>query len=195
MNKVLTSERFAAMWRKSREDAGKSQAYMAKALGVSKKTIQNWEDGTSCPNQLKGFEWFHALDLQPLPYYLQLLYPEFDGISYASSDDCISQSLLVLVAALPVDQQRKLLYILYGDHGSDTRAVVELSTAYLHVPLRYRVNIAQSVLTNYELTIANGNDVCPDHIQPDKQFLADAIQQGISAILNGNDTYSMSMIL
>ena len=76
LQRIDISEKFASMWRKSREDAGKSQDFMAKAMRVSKRTIQNWEAGISCPSQSAGLEWFQILGLAPLPYYLELLYPE-----------------------------------------------------------------------------------------------------------------------
>ena len=40
---------FAKIWADSRVDAGKTQDYMAKGLGVSKKTIQNWENDVRKP--------------------------------------------------------------------------------------------------------------------------------------------------
>ena len=37
------ADRFAKIWWKSRANMGVSQEYMALGLGVSRKTIQNWE--------------------------------------------------------------------------------------------------------------------------------------------------------
>lgn len=42
-SRIERVKRFAKIWWKSRADAGKSQEFMALSLGVSKKTIQNWE--------------------------------------------------------------------------------------------------------------------------------------------------------
>ena len=46
-NKSDRVKRFAQIWSLSRADTGKTQEYMANGLGVSKKTIQNWEKGAS----------------------------------------------------------------------------------------------------------------------------------------------------
>lgn len=184
MTSVDISDRFAEMWRTSREDAGRSQEYMAKALGVSKKTIQNWEAGTSCPNQLTGFAWFNALGLQPLPYYLKLLFP----------DDCNGEScedlLIDIIHALPEGYKKKLLYILHGGHGSSPICILDMVTAHLQSPLRGRLNVAQSISMNYDLAAATDSIRCPEDIQPDTEQLHNAINAAYSAILSGNDDYN-----
>ena len=62
-------KRFAEIWWKSRADAGMTQERLAVELGVSRKTIQNWESGATSPSLYQGTEWFRALGLNPLPYY------------------------------------------------------------------------------------------------------------------------------
>lgn len=98
MERVELVERIAKIWHLSRIRAGKSQEYMAKALGVSKKTVQNWEAGTSSPSQATGFEWFKVLDIQPLPYYLCILYPDkFEDLSSHCSDKEVDEALFCLI--------------------------------------------------------------------------------------------------
>ena len=187
------AERFANMWVKSRTDAKKSQEYMAKALGVSRKTIQNWEEGFSCPSQEKGFEWFIALDLQPLPYYLEVLYPtEFHNISGTVSDEAIEDALITVIHDLPPASKRKLLYLLYGDHGSDPIALLELFNAYLQVPLKDRLNLASSTVTNYQVAQSMGNIIHTDHIQPDINVLASSFNKAKEAVMQGKTTYTFA---
>ena len=62
------AKRFALMFSKSRAKMKKSQEFMALGLGVSKKTIQNWENGTSSPTFFQSSEWFRILGLNPMPY-------------------------------------------------------------------------------------------------------------------------------
>lgn len=189
MNRIDVAEAFALMWQKSRHDAGKSQEYMAKALGVSRKTIQNWEDGTSCPNQMKGLEWFQVLGLQPLPYYLEVLYPSFDMTMTDSCKD-IEVELNTIIHDLPDRSKKELLYILSGAHGSSAISVIEMLTAHLHSPLIDRVNIAQCVLTNYEISHAHDADVCKEQVQPDTEMLRLAISRGKESVLNRQTHYS-----
>lgn len=191
INRIEITERFAAMWRSSREHAGKSQDYMAKALGVSKKTVQNWEAGTSCPSQEKGFEWFMALDLQPLPYYLQILYPaQFENINDFDDEEKEREALITLIRDLPPDAVKKLLYLLAGEHGSSGIAVLEMITAHLQAPLRDRITVAQSIETNYHIA-ENRNELRhPNHIQPDIELLSTAIKRSKESVINGDDTYT-----
>lgn len=185
------SERFAQMWRSSRAAAGKSQEYMARALGVSKKTIQNWEEGTSCPSQMKGFEWFTVLGLHPLPYYLQLLYPEeYADLSPVADDAAIEEALLETIRGLDSNAKRKLLFILYGDSGSSPRGLLELITAYLHTPLKLRINVAGLVLTNYEISKAHGEIVAPEHVLPNEETLRRCLSNSLHAVLNGSEFYN-----
>lgn len=82
MNRIELSDRIAQMWLKSRSDAGWSQDRVAKALGVSKKTVQNWESGEASPNFRIALEWFDALGVPMYPYIMELLYPdEIEGIT------------------------------------------------------------------------------------------------------------------
>lgn len=180
MNNVDISEKFGRMWKQSRIDAGKSQDYMAKALGVSKKTVQNWEAGYASPSQIMGFKWFEALDVPALPYYLHLLYDEFNGISKDSSDEDVKKALIKLIENLDAETVRKILFLLYGDHGSPVQAIVDLTVAYVHTPLPARLGVADLVLTNYE--IATAYKITQDHIRPNTEYLHKSIDDGKKAV-------------
>ena len=191
MNTLELSDRFAYMWRKSREDAGKSQDYLAKALGVSKKTIQNWENGIGSPSQMMWFQWFDALGLPPLPYYLELLYPsDFLKLSTNSSDQEIEKAICDILLSLPSKYKRELLYILSGIHGSDICAELDMVTAHLHAPLRERVNVALSIATNYKIAQVHKQDILPDHVQPNINFLEESIFNALDAVYEHKATYS-----
>ena len=188
MSLLEDADRFGQMWRTSREDAGKSQDYMAKALGVSKKTVQNWENGTSAPNQLKGFEWFHVLGLQPLPYYLRVLFPEqFKDIQ---DDKNVESALIACIKSASPEFKRKLLYMLAGKHGSSPIGIVELITAHLHTPLRNRLNIAENVKTNYEIAERKNELILPEHVPANINALSKAIVAAKESIIRAENSYS-----
>lgn len=183
------SERFAKIWRVSRYKAGVSQDAIAKKLGVSKKTVQNWESGASSPSQVMGFRWFNALGIQPMPYYLSVLYPGFGDIPAEPTDKEVDIYLQKLTGGLPARSKRELLYLLSGYHGSSVAGILELMTAHLQAPLRDRVNVAQSVATNYELAEASGRIRCPGHVQPNMELLQLMIEKGKGAVLEGKEEY------
>ena len=182
MNQIELAERFADMWRKSRVEAGKSQDYMAKALGVSKTTIQNWEAGTSCPNQMKGFEWFEALGLQALPYYLELFFPS-DNDTTSEEDEKIEKALIKYIKAMRPAERKKLLFIMYGQHGSEFEELLELLTAFFHTPDENRITVAQNICTNFEIAEATGKTVAKDSIMPDLKLVKNAIIRKRNKIL------------
>lgn len=186
----MYEDKFADIFRRSREDAGKSQDYMAKKLGVSKKTVQNWESGLSCPNQAIGFMWFKVLALQPLPYYLSIIYENFDGISPSVDDKKIEDALITYVHGMSNDERRKLLYFLYGNHGSSVDGVIEMLTAYLHTPLITRLNVAHSIITNYELARVNNIVVNPGHILPNFDLLLRSYENAKQAVLRKEKQYT-----
>lgn len=179
------------MWRRAREDAGFSQEHLAKALGVSKSTIQNWEAGITSPSHDMGFEIFHILGLQPLPYYLQVIYPDTYNIEKMSSDTGIENMLHALIRDLPPEERRKLLYVLAGNHGSSSLAIIDMVTAHLQTPLRDRLNVAQSIYINYEIAARSGNIQQPGKVQPNMDRLLAGIQLGKEAVLVGHGEYSI----
>ena len=188
MRKDNTSDRvqrFAKIWSLSRSDAGKTQEFMANGLGVSKKTIQNWEKGASAPDLFEGSEWFRVLGTNPLPYYLAFLYPWlFDGIIPEDNDEEIDQALLFLVKNMTQVEKRQMLYLMAGRHGSPWYSLLQLFTAHCHCSLRSRVTAARTILENYEMDQASGTSVCPDNIQPDMKMLHHAVEEGKQSVFN-----------
>lgn len=184
-------KRFTKIWTESRADAKKTQAYMAEGLGVSKKTIQNWENGVSSPDLFSGSEWFRLLGLNPLPYYLAYLFPElFDGIVPDDEDDTIEEALMLLIQNSTPVEKRQLLYLMAGRHGSSWYSILQMFTAHCHTGLKSRVNAARLILENYEMDKQTGKLVCPDNIQPDLTMLENAVEEGKRAVLKSYSGYT-----
>ena len=98
---------------------------MALGLGVSKKTVQNWEKGISTPDLFQGSEWFRILGLNPLPYYLAFLYPDlFGDISPSKSDEELDLALHRLIDQATPMEKRQLLFLMAGKHGSSWYALL-----------------------------------------------------------------------
>ena len=174
-SKTERTRRFAQIWSLYRTDAGKTQEFMANGLGVSKKTIQNWEKGASSPDLFEGSEWFRVLGTNPLPYYLAFLYPWlFDGIKSETSDEEVENALLFLVKNMTDLEKRELLYLMAGRHGS----------------LRSRVTAARTILENYEMDEACGALVCPDNVRPDMRMLRHAVEEGKQSVFNQLSGYT-----
>ena len=189
-SKSERNKRFAKIWSLSRSDAGKTQEYMASGLGVSKKTIQNWEKGVSAPDLYEGSEWFRVLGSNPMPYYLAFLYPWlFDGITLEDDDQDIEQTLLFLVKNMTAVEKREMLYLMAGRHGSPWYSLLQMFTAHCHTSMRSRVTASRVILENYEMEEKTGTLVCPQDIPPDLNVLRSAISQGKNAVQNGEVSY------
>ena len=183
--------RFAKIFISSRYECGKSQEFMAAELGVSRKTVQNWEKGLSSPSFFQATEWFRVLGLNPIPYYLEFIFPHMNLESQHELDSNeVSLALHENIDQLTDTERRQLLYLLTGRHGSSPSAVLHLLNAHLQTPIRDRFNAAHTIYQNYVIEKQMNNLVNPDDIQPDLDLLKHAIEEGRQAIYNGNTGYS-----
>lgn len=181
-SRIERTQRFAKIWWQSRADAAKSQEFMALGLGVSKKTIQNWEKGISSPDLFQGSEWFRLLGLNPMPYYVSFLYPNlFKGFDPADNAR-IEEALLFLIQQSTQMEKRELLFLMTGAHGSSWYSLLQMFTAHCHTSMQARVSTARMVLENYEMEKATSQLVCPDNVQPDLALLENAIARGRRAV-------------
>ena len=184
------SERFSAMLKKARADAGKSQDNVAKKMGISKKTIQSWEDGSSYPNARRQHEFFRALDANPLPYYLQYVYSEFI-IADSSDEEQITEQIIQMIKALPLDSKKKLLYWLRGDHGGSSMCSLEFWAEYLSLELPERTAVATLSHALYITGQTTGRLIESDYMKPNSELVELGIREATESIKNGNKTYSV----
>lgn len=168
--------------RYARNESGRSQEYMAFELGVSRRTILNWESGVSEPSIGQTISWFKLVNKNPLPYLLQCTYPDMDKISHRDEDSRILASLMQIINDLPSEGVRQLMYLFFGNHGSSPRAVLQMVTAHLQTPMKDRITHGQLIATDYELAMRTGTLTKPEHIQPDLECLNDAIMAAKDAV-------------
>lgn len=168
--------------RSTRNESGKSQEYMALELGVTRRTIVNWENGTSEPSVSQAMNWFTLTGKNPIPYLLQKAYPNMDKISPLDDDAKILTALMQLINDLPAEGVRQLMYLFFGNHGSSPRAVLQMVNAHLQTPMKDRIAQGQLIATNYEIAKRTGTLAKPDHIQPDLEYLNAAIASAKDSI-------------
>lgn len=176
--------------RKTRNESGRSQEYMAFELGVTRRTILNWENGVSEPSVSQAITWFKLVEKNPIPFLLQITYPEMDKISSKDNDTKILSALLQLINDLPKEGIRQLMYLFFGKHGSSPRAVLQMITAHLQTPMKDRIAHGQLIATNYEIAQKTGTLAHPDHIQPDLDYLNAAIIAAKNAVEKKANEYS-----
>ena len=89
--------------------------------GISKKTVQNWEKGLSSPDLFQCLEWFRVLDLNPMTYLMEFIYPESD----AGADDDR------LTASLTPRQKKSVSYIYTGSPAAQAHGAHAAGPALL----------------------------------------------------------------
>lgn len=175
----------------SRAESGLSQERVALELGITRKTVQNWERGISAPTLPQAISWFRVMKIAAMPYLIQFIFPDMEGISAKDSDDKLRKELLSLIEAMPAEGVRQLMYLLYADHGSSPRAALNLMTAHLQCSLRDRYHHAKIIIDDYKLSYERNETVQPQHIQPNVELIDDAIAQSRTAILNEKNNYML----
>lgn len=126
-----------------------------------------------------------------MPYYLSLLYPEFDSDLSIMNDEQVDAALLALMTDLPTDVKRKILYIASGNHGSSPLAVLELMVAHLQLPLQARVSSAVALRTNYEVAEACHALVGTNEITPNIEVIEKAYAAAKKAVKERKTSYSI----
>lgn len=163
----------------ARKRCRRSQEFMALELGVSKRTIQNWEKGIGVMSFYQSLEWFNALYVNPFPLYMSVISPY--NIEPSSKDEDITKGLHVVIDSLSPESQRALYFLFMGNHGSSAYSVIQLMLAHLHLPLKERIYNARSVLYKYMVEEREGNITCKDNIRPDTNNLMSAITKAEEA--------------
>lgn len=188
MSRNEINEKISKMMMQSRYVSGKSQEYVAKKLGISTKTVQNWESCKSMPDVAQLYDWFNALQVPPHPYILEILYPDVDSNKFDDNHE-MDKALLALAKDLPMHEKQKLLFILEGRHGSSPVSVIDMMVANLQTPLRDRMGVCQTIISNYE--IAESLDILTDKnaARPSVSHLKGALQKAITAVIKKQNSY------
>lgn len=183
------ADRISYMLTRSRMVSGKTQNEVAEKIGVSTKTIKNWESGYSCPSILESFKWFEAIDSPIFPYINYVCHASEDGFIKTNDLKSKKQRLKDIVDNSTEHEIDALLFMLEGEHGANVAGVLDGFLAYLQLPLKYRVGIMQNIGTHYLLCKADNSLSHPDKVQPNTEILHEYVKVGIKAVLQGKKTY------
>lgn len=182
--------KIADMHYRAREKAGRSQDYMALELGVSKKTVQNWEKGISFPDLMQSREWFRVLNINPLPYYLEFISP-YKSKNLTSDTSDVDETFKALCDEIPAEAKQAILHLFYGQHGSDPFTVLQLLLAYIHLPLRVRMIPATLISQLYETEKELESIICSNDTLPDLDMLNASIMKARVAVMHKEYGYTV----
>lgn len=183
------SELSSAILRKSRIDSGKTQLYMAKAMGKSERTIQNWESSGD-PSFLEICYWFHILDKNFWDYMRNAIDPG-ETIGTNEKDQKLRMDLQQYFEKADTNELRKLCHLIVGGYGSYWNAVLEMMMAHVCTPLYQRVMTARTILISYEFDSNDSGLKNPAHTLPDIDNLKRCINLATDAAKEGKNFYKL----
>lgn len=177
----------------ARMRSGLSQQKLAAKMDVNRGTIANWEQGLAAISLPMAMRWFTCCGVSVARYMDACIHP---GLLKHLEDDLSDlekrKALIDAMMECSSYEIDALLYIRYGDHGSDHIGVLTEILANLHTPLKDRVAVCRMVSGSYEMAQATGTDPDPNGTAPKMEILYQAQDAGTEAAMKSNDSYTVN---
>lgn len=177
----------------ARMRSGLSQQKLAARIDVNRGTIANWEQGLAAISLPMAMRWFTCCGVSVARYMDACIHP---GLLEHLEDELSGmEKRKILIDAMmecSLYEVDALLYIRYGDHGSDHIGVLTEILANLHTPLKDRVTVCRMVSGSYEIAQATGTDPDPNGTAPKMEILYQAQDAGTEAAMKSNDSYTVN---
>nr|DAM37760.1 MAG TPA: helix-turn-helix domain protein [Caudoviricetes sp.] len=177
----------------ARMRSGLSQQKLAARMGVNRGTIANWEQGLAAISLPMAMRWFTYCGVSVARYMDACIHPGL--LEHLEDDPSDMEKRQILIDAMMECSSYEidaLLYIRYGDHGSDHIGVLTEILANLHTPLKDRVAVCRMASGNYEMAQATGTDPDPNGTAPKMEILYQAQDAGTEAAMKSNDSYTVN---
>lgn len=177
----------------ARTRSGLSQQKLATRMGVNRGTIANWEQGLAAISLPMAMRWFTCCGVSVARYMDACIHPGL--LEHLEDDISNMEKRQILIDAMMECSSYEidaLLYIRYGDHGSDHIGVLTEILANLHTPLKDRVSVCRMVSGSYEMAQATGTDPDPNGTAPKMEILYQAQDAGTEAAMKSNDSYTVN---
>ena len=177
----------------ARMRSGLSQQKLAARMGVNRGTIANWEQGLAAISLPMAMRWFTYCGVSVARYMDACIHPGL--LEHLEDDPSDMEKRQILIDAMMECSSYEidaLLYIRYGDHGSDHIGVLTEILANLHTPLKDRVAVCRMVSGSYEMAQATGTDPDPNGTAPKMEILYQAQDAGTEAAMKSNDSYTVN---
>ncbi len=147
--------RCAQLMKEARQRHNISQNFIADTLSIARKTAQNWENGITAPTVPQVIAWFTLLGESPMPAFLSYMYP--DTVFTVKDNSSVSNCFYNNFQHLTSEAIDMLGYICKGEHGSSPHALLNLVTAYCHLPLRCKIQTSGSIIDQYRIAFEYGD--------------------------------------
>lgn len=186
----FTAAKIGTALAKARVEAGLSQREMAHLIGMTERTVQNWEKGDTSPDGDEIMDWFTACGASPLAAMQEMLHPElYRKQATDMTDEELDAAISGFLDNSPRIVKEMILFIVLGKHGSYPPAVIAEICANLHTPLQNKVSVCGQVLDNYNCAVATHTDPVPDDVHPPLDLLETSYKAGKEASRRGETAY------
>ena len=186
----FTAAKIGTALAKARVEAGLSQREMAHLIGMTERTVQNWEKGQSSPDGDEIMDWFTACGASPLAAMQEMLHPElYRKQATNMTDGELDAAIAGFLDTSPRIVKEMILFIVLGKHGSYPPAAIAEICANLHTPLQNKVSVCGQVLDNYNCAVATHTDPVPDDVHPPLDLLETSYKAGKEASRRGETAY------
>ena len=186
----FTAAKIGTALAKARVEAGLSQREMAHLIGMTERTVQNWEKGQSSPDGDEIMDWFTACGASPLAAMQEMLHPElYRKQATNMTDEELDAAIAGFLDTSPRIVKEMILFIVLGKHGSYPPAAIAEICANLHTPLQNKVSVCSQVLDNYNCAVATHTDPVPDDVHPPLDLLETSYKAGKEASRRGETAY------
>ena len=190
MTDLERKDSMGSIMRSAREKHNVTQVEMAKAMNVSRVTVNKWENGLSLPVVDDYFKWFEILN-EPIGRVIgKYLYPNSKLTGDYDISEIKAQLHEIIDNHLTDLELREVRFMLSSVYGS-RYGFIQLCMANIQSMLGDRQKVANLISHNYKDAVALDKVAFPDAIQPDIEALDKAIEAGRNAYHNGETTYSL----
>ena len=140
----FTAAKIGTALAKARVEAGLSQREMAHLIGMTERTVQNWEKGQSSPDSDEIMDWFTACGNSPLAAMQEMLHPElYRKQATNMTNEELDAAIAGFLDTSPRIVKEMILFIVLGKHGSYPPAAIAEICANLHTPRKQETTNAQ----------------------------------------------------
>lgn len=184
--------RVAEALRLARSHAGLSQRKLAERMHISREVAAKWEQCYSEPSLADVMRWLTCCGVSAERFMDACIHPGL--LAHLEDDESDADKRQLLHEAIDEATSYEvdaLLYIRYGDHGSDHVGVLTEILANLHCPLDNRVSHCGTIISDYEVAHARGTDPDPAGLQPKMSILKQAHSSGKAAAIADQQAYSI----
>ena len=157
----------AFLVRNAREQAHLTRQELADKLGISKRTIDNWESGVSRPIADSLLDVYEACNAEIAKAIITA-----DSYDAESDIEVVRQRVITYLRTIADDDMiRQLDYNLLSSHGSIAKAQVNLCTAYNHFNKDDKYDVCRTIIGKYKLKQDLGKLINMGEPLPDIEYL------------------------